>query len=695
MPQPVTRPSCLGQPPAPERSLPRAHAPGGAPKIRPSKSSRRRAIVLIGIHALVAIHVAHWMTSGSSVSPLEPSEAMEFSKRGLVNAGLVFFALTILSTLVLGRFFCGWACHLVALQDLCRWLLKRAGITPKPLRSRLLAFVPVLAFLYMFILPLAHRLWVTKSAAPTGIHLTTESFWATFPAWPIAVLTFAVCGFAIIYFLGSKGFCTYACPYGAIFGVADRFAPGRIRVTDACEGCGHCTAVCTSNVRVHEEVAIYKMVVDPGCMKCLDCVSVCPNHALYFGFGPPSIVAKRSARPRRRAEFTLWEEVTLSAFFVLAFLTYRGLYGQIPFLLSLGIAGILAYVALQAMRVAYAENVFLLRWPIKRGGRLVKGGGYAFLAAVAAIALLSAHSGAIQYHSFQRSRLHERTAAIRHEVYSLVSSPVQLDDAEAALVERATAHGLFVERWGLLLDRENEKELAWLHLLAGDAEKAEPRLRRLLEDMPDNASFRFDFGVFLRSRGRTAEAIESFRDSLRVDPDLVRARLELGHALAAQGRFAEAAAVYDEGIARQPEVAEYHYHRGLVQALQHDLPGAIERFRRALAVRPALAEARRDLGHALCAAGALDEGIAELEEAVTLAPRDVGALQTLGNAYIETKRWDRAESCLLSAVSLAPESAPLHLALSEVYAARGDASRASEHYRKAVEIDPSLLPRAR
>ena len=59
----------------------------------------------------------------------------------------------------------------------------------------------------------------------------------------------------------------------------------RIRVTDACAGCGHCTAVCTSNVRVHEEVRDYGMVVDSGCMKCLDCVSVCPNDALYYGAG--------------------------------------------------------------------------------------------------------------------------------------------------------------------------------------------------------------------------------------------------------------------------------------------------------------------------------------------------------------------------------------------------------------------------
>jgi len=91
---------------------------------------------------------------------------MEFAKHSVVNAGAVFFLLLILSTLVLGRFFCGWACHVVALQDLSRWLLLRVGIRPQPLRSRALAWVPFLAFAYMFLWPLAYRLWHGESLMP-------------------------------------------------------------------------------------------------------------------------------------------------------------------------------------------------------------------------------------------------------------------------------------------------------------------------------------------------------------------------------------------------------------------------------------------------------------------------------------------------------------------------------------------------
>ena len=162
--------------------------------IRPSKSGRRRAFVLIIVHVLVAIHIALWFATGETMTPLEPSESMEFSKHSIVNAGLIFFALTILSTLIFGRWFCGWACHLVALQDLCRWMLGKLKLRPRPVHLGILGTVPLVAFIYMFIAPLVYRLSVGDSLAMRGMHLTTDAFWVTFPSWIPAVLTFLTCG---------------------------------------------------------------------------------------------------------------------------------------------------------------------------------------------------------------------------------------------------------------------------------------------------------------------------------------------------------------------------------------------------------------------------------------------------------------------------------------------------------------------
>ena len=144
-----------------ERTVPLKMAPscsaGGPRRIKASKNGPRRAAVLLTVHVLIALHVAQWLTTGSTVSPVEPSESMKTFELGEVNAGFVFFAVAILATLVFGRFFCGWGCHIVALQDLCAWIMKKLGVHPKPFRTRLLVYIPVVLAIYMFAWPTIKR----------------------------------------------------------------------------------------------------------------------------------------------------------------------------------------------------------------------------------------------------------------------------------------------------------------------------------------------------------------------------------------------------------------------------------------------------------------------------------------------------------------------------------------------------------
>ena len=147
-------------------------------------------------------------------------------------------SIAVLATAVFGRFFCSWGCHILALQDLCTWILGKLHIRPEGIRSRAMLWIPVAAALYMFVWPQAVRVW--EGRAPAKLHLrtdaggwaslVTENFWRNLPDPAIIVLTFGICGFLIVYVLGSRGFCAYGCPYGAIFGLVDRMAPGRIRV---------------------------------------------------------------------------------------------------------------------------------------------------------------------------------------------------------------------------------------------------------------------------------------------------------------------------------------------------------------------------------------------------------------------------------------------------------------------------------
>ena len=292
-------------------------------------------------------HIIQWRIMGTTVSPIEPSETMYTLQNGAINAGFIFFTLAILATLIFGRFVCGWGCHIVALQDFCGWLLKKMGLKPKPFRSRLLIYVPLIAAIYMFVWPTVYRYIVKPPNEPLipqfTNHLITTEFWATFPTVAVAIPFLFICGFMTVYFLGQKGFCTYACPYGGFFGLADKIAPGKIRVTDACNQCGHCTATCTSNVLVHAEVKQYGMVVDPGCMKCMDCISVCPNDALYFGFGKPAIGVKQTRT--KNYSLTWPEEIAGALIFSASLLAVWDVYQLVPMLMALGVAGVTTYLA--------------------------------------------------------------------------------------------------------------------------------------------------------------------------------------------------------------------------------------------------------------------------------------------------------------------------------------------------------------
>ena len=565
--------------------------------------------MLITVHLVVAAHVAHWLIAGRTMTPVEPSEAMALARDGVVNAGLVFFAAAALATMVFGRWFCGWGCHLVALQDLCRWLLEKVGLRPQPLRSRLLAWVPVAAFVYMFLWPAAWRLWHGPALHRVETEWTTASFWATFPGWVVGSLTLLVCGFATVYFLGAKGFCTYACPYGALFAVADKVAPMRIRVTDACSGCGHCTAVCTSNVRVHQEVHDYGMVVDSGCMKCGDCVSVCPTDALYYGPGPIALFARpRVPNPEpRRFPLAGWEEAVLAVAFVAAFFTFRGLYGLVPFLLSLGLAGVLAYLVLVAARLAVLPHGTLRRMALKRDGRLLPA-GRGFLAALAVIALFWGHSAFVHAHAALGDRDFRAADGLRAVFLDPAAETATMTAVERDRLLAARHHLWAAERWGLVPERWQALRLAWLSAIfdqRGDFDRysalalARGEAPAEVHQLVARDAWR---------RGDVPAAMAAYERAIAAAPGTARPYLGLGILAARAGDFAAARAAFDRGLARLPGSVDLTYNAALVRAMAGDVAGAIAGFERTLALAPGHRAARENLAAARAAQAAPIQG---------------------------------------------------------------------------------------
>ena len=334
---------------------------------------------------------------GKTLTPIEPSEGMEFVKYGVVNAGAIFFALALLSTLFFGRWFCGWGCHIVLLQDFCFWMLRKIHIRPKPFRARLLLWFPLGLATYMYLWPLFYRFALAPIFRPElswpgfTTHLVTEDYWGTFSSPIIAVPFLLVCGFATVYVLGAKGFCTYGCPYGGFFKSIDSISPMRVRVNDNCQQCGKCTAACTSNVRVHEEVHLYKMVIDNGCMKTSDCISVCPNDALHIGFGP--IAAGKREQPRKY-DLSISEEIWVSVLFLVGFFAFRGIYASIPMLMAVGMSLVNTWLIWKSTRVLQTPNSSFHKHQLRFHGKM-KLAGLVFLAVSFLALLFTVQSAAV------------------------------------------------------------------------------------------------------------------------------------------------------------------------------------------------------------------------------------------------------------------------------------------------------------
>lgn len=526
--------------------------------VRPhSTRGKWRAAVLITITVLMIIHIIQWLVMGVTVSPIEPSEAMYTIQRGTVNAGAIFFALAILSTLILGRWVCGWGCHVVALQDLCAWLLNKVGLKPREFRSRLLLFVPVIVAFYMFAWPTVIRFFTKPKNEPLipqfTNHLITTGFWDTFPPVLVAIPFLFICGFLTVYFLGNKGFCTYACPYGGIFGIAEKAAPGRIRVTDACNGCGHCTAVCTSNVIVHSEVEKYKMVVDPGCMKCMDCVSACPNDALYFGFGKPSMFVETT--PSKKYNLSWPEEIGAAIVFGLSYFFIWDVYQLVPMLMALGIACITTFLTVRLYQIVRSKSISFYSWNL-RNSTGVTTKGWIFIALASIWIGINIHSGWIRYNEIGGATAYERITVPDELAIAQADPGTWLSEPEKEMVRRGREYFYRSRATALFTNKEAVSKLAWLEFFDGDASAAAERLAESAEltSGQTRALNYYYRGAVLNTIGRYADAIQSFDKALAQTPELIVAEQEKGASLWQLGRREEAMNVWKRASDTNPNL---------------------------------------------------------------------------------------------------------------------------------------------
>lgn len=184
-------------------------------------------------------------------------------------SAVILTAIIFILSLLFGPVFCGWVCPLGTIQE---WFGK---LGKKLFRKRYNTFIPRTVDRFLRYLRIAVLIWVVYVTARSGYLLfeTIDPYNALFSFWsdevqlPALIILMVTLGLS---FFVERPWCKYACPYGALLGLTNKFRLFKIRRNaPTCIGCNQCTKKCPMNIPVADQVAVN----DFQCISCYECTS--------------------------------------------------------------------------------------------------------------------------------------------------------------------------------------------------------------------------------------------------------------------------------------------------------------------------------------------------------------------------------------------------------------------------------------
>ncbi len=133
----------------------------------------------------------------------------------------------------------------------------------------------------------------------------------------------------------------------------------------------------------------------------------------------------------------------------------------------------------------------------------------------------------------------------------------------------------------LTLDRQSNEAvigLTNLYMKSGRMAEAEPLLRQLSAQRPDDAGLHLQLGRVLAAKGNKDDAITEIQTALKASPGDTEAQRDLADLLVQSGKFDDAAKIYHDLAAKQPNDPELHKSLGEMLMKQKHFPEAQEEF---------------------------------------------------------------------------------------------------------------------
>lgn len=236
--------------------------------VRFSKTRNLRGLFLVASVVILGFY------KGACPCPISSMQNLVLAGLGLDIAwqSLIWFLALLPITYLFGRVYCGWICHLGALQEFI-YLPAKIKILQAEKTQKILRAIRI-----FFLIALIIQLFITK----TNIFKHYDPFKVAFNLIGTNTISWVLLGLLLISSVFIyRPFCKAVCPIGLILGWINKI-PGASVVGNngACSGCKTCDNNCKIRAITRDDK--FSRLDNQECIACGECINNCNKNALHF-----------------------------------------------------------------------------------------------------------------------------------------------------------------------------------------------------------------------------------------------------------------------------------------------------------------------------------------------------------------------------------------------------------------------------
>ena len=205
----------------------------------------------------------------------------------------------------------------------------------------------------------------------------------------------------------------------------------------------------------------------------------------------------------------------------------------------------------------------------------------------------------------------------------------------------------------------------------------------------DNWLIHNNYANILKEKGRYEEAIEHFKEAIRIKPSSAEVYNNLAGALGKAGRAEEEIECYRKALALKGDFVVGHYNLAAALSRQGKRDEAVAEYRKALELQPDYADALSNLGFELAEKGEYEEALGYYKKAIEIEPGNIIAHGRMALALARLDRIDEAIRECRIVLRARPDDEEMYFNVGVLLERQGKNAEAIEAYRQAMKFNPA------